>query len=160
MKFAERGSARSRRLVVLLGLVALLAAAPVASAQDADQFMFKSEHGFIQWQVKDEKSADFESAWVAIRTKLVASEKPELKALGESMTMFKSEVPAQNVPGVGMISTYYFVLQPASKTNSYDPSKLLYESGDLFPRAEADVIFNKLAESLAGIGAQPLRKLQ
>jgi hypothetical protein len=74
--------------------------------------------------------------------------------------MFKVEIPPQNVPGVGNIAVYYFVIDPTSKTNSYDPSKLLYETGDLFPRAEADTLFNKLAESLAGIGPQPLRKLQ
>jgi hypothetical protein len=159
MKFAERGSAVSRRLVILFGLVAMLVVAPVASAQE-DQFMFKSDVGFIQWQVKADKAADFESSWIAIRTKLSASEKPELKALGSSLTMFKVEIPPQNVPGVGNIAVYYFVIDPTSKTNSYDPSKLLYETGDLFPRAEADTLFNKLAESLAGIGPQPLRKLQ
>jgi hypothetical protein len=168
MKVADRGSALSRRIVVVLGMVAVLAAARVSSAQDApaagaaqpDQFMFKAEVGLIQWQVKADKAADFDSAWSAIRTKLQSAPKPELKAVGDSLKMFKSEMPPQNVAGVGNIVTYYFIVDPASTTQSYDPSKLLYDTGDLFQRAEADAIFNKLAESLAGIGTQPLKRLQ
>jgi hypothetical protein len=167
MKVADRGSALSRRIVLVLGLVVVAStawlsaqqgAAPAAGAQ-ADQFMFKAEVGLIQWQVKADKTADFESSWSALRTKLQSAPKPELKAIGDSLKMYKSEAAPQNVPGVGNIVTYYFIVDPASPTNSYDPSKLLYDSGDLFQRAEADAIFNKLAESLAGIGTQPLKRL-
>jgi hypothetical protein len=144
-------------------IVAVFSVSTVAWAQapaGPDQFMFQAETGLITWQVKGDKTADFESAWTAIRTKLMASDKPELKAVGDSLKMYKLDVPPQNVPNVGPIAIYYFLIEPASKTNSYDPSKLLYDSGDLFPRAEADGLFNKLAESLAGIGAQPMKRLQ
>ena len=166
MKVAVHGSALRRRIVFGLGLVAVLAAAPLSAhaqapaAGAADQFMFKSEVGLIQWQVKADKTADFESGWSALRTKLASAPKPELKAVADSLRMYRSEGPAQDAPGVGKIITYYFVLDPASTTNSYDPSKLLYETGDLFARAEADAIFNKLAESLAGIGTIPLKRIQ
>lgn len=162
MKVADRGSAVSRRILVALGMVLVLATARMSAAQDAgqpDQFLFKSEAGLIQWQVKADKVADFDSAWIALRTKLAAAPKPELKALADNLKMFKSEAPVQDAPGVGKIVTYYFVVDPAT-TLSYDPSKLLYESGDLFQRAEADEIFNKLADSLAGIGTVPLKRLQ
>jgi hypothetical protein len=169
MKVADRGSALSRRIVVVFGMLAVLATAgisaqdtpaPAGGAAQPDQFMFKSEVGLIQWQVKADKAADFDSAWSAIRTKLQAAPKPELKALGDSLKMFKSEAAPVAAPGVGNIINYYFVVDPASNALSYDPSKLLYDSGDLFPRAEADVLFNKLAESLAGIGTIPLKRLQ
>jgi hypothetical protein len=66
MKFADRGSAISRRIVMILGVVAVLATARVASAQAAgaqdDQFQFKTPMGWILWQVKGDKTADFESA--------------------------------------------------------------------------------------------------
>ena len=182
MKVADRGSALSRRIVIGVGILAVLGAARVSGAQDAppqgappagppaqgapapgagpDQFMFKSEVGMIQWQVKADKAADFDSAWSAIRTKLQSAPKPELKALGDSLKMFKSEAAPVNAPGVGNIINYYFIVDPASNALSYDPSKLLYDSGDLFQRAEADALFNKLAESLAGIGTIPLKRLQ
>ena len=180
MKVADRGSALSRRIVIGFGILAVLVAARV-SAQDApaqgapppaapapaapapekctEQFTFKSEVGLIQWQVKADKVVDFDSAWSALRTKLQSAAKPDLKALGDSLNMFKSEA-AVDAQGVGKIVNYYFIIDPVSSTQCYDPSVLLYETGDLFQRAEADVIFNKLADSLAGIGGIPLKRLQ
>jgi hypothetical protein len=165
MKFADFGSAFSRRVMVVAGLLAVvLAGARVVGAQEAaapgpDQFMFQAPAALIQWQVKADKATDFESAWVALRTKLSASATPEHKAIGDSLKMFKSEAAPVDAPGAGPIVTYYFLIEPAS-TTSYDPSKLLYETGELFARAEADLIFNKLAESLAGIGTHSLRPVQ
>jgi hypothetical protein len=162
MKFAVRGSALSRRVVLILGFVAVLAMPQVASAQAAqeDQFLFKAPLGWILWQVKTANSADFESAWTAIKTKFAASEKPEHKAVASSLKMYKPEAPPVDAPGVGQITMYYFVIDPASPTQSYNPTALLYETGDLFPRAEADAIFEKLKNSLAGLVAQPLKQIQ
>jgi hypothetical protein len=170
MKVADRGSALSRRIVIVLGMLAVLATAQVSAAQDPaaagqagaqpDQFLFKSEAGLIQWQVKADKVADFESSWSALRTKLQAAPKPELKTLADNLKMYKSEAAPQNVPGTGNIVTYYFIVDPAATAQSYDPSKLLFETGDLFARAEAEAIFNKLADSLAGIGTVPLKRVQ
>ncbi len=169
MKVADRGSALSRHIVLVLGMLAVLATARVSLAQDAgaqgaaaqaDQFLFKSEVGLIQWQVKAEKVADFDASWVAIRTKLQSAPKPELKAIADNLKMFKSEIPPIDAPGGLKIVNYYFIVDPVSSTQSYDPSKLLFETGDLFQRAEAEAIFNKLAESLAGIGTIPLKRVQ
>ena len=165
MKFADRGSAISRRIVMILGVVAVLATARVASAQAAaaqeDQFQFKTPMGWILWQVKGDKTADFESAWVAIKTKFSASDKPEHKAVGESLKMYKPDTPAiDGGPGVGPVAFYYFVIDPASQTQSYNPTALLYETGDLFPRAEADAIFEKLKGALLGLDAKPLKRIQ
>ena len=163
MKFADRGSALSRRIVMILGVVAVLATARVASAQAAaqeDQFQFKTPMGWILWQVKGDKTADFESAWVAIKTKFGASDKPEHKAVGESLKMYKPDTPPVDAPGVGPVAFYYFVIDPASNTQSYNPTALLYETGDLFPRAEADAIFEKLKGALLGLDAKPLKRIQ
>jgi hypothetical protein len=165
MKFAVRGSALSRRILVILGFAAVLAIPQVASAQAAaapqeDQFQFKTPMGWILWQVKTSNAADFESAWTAIKTKFAASEKPEHKAVASSLKMYKPEAPPVDAPGVGQITMYYFVIDPASPTQSYNPTALLYETGDLFPRAEADAIFEKLKNSLAGLVAQPLKQIQ
>jgi hypothetical protein len=116
--------------------------------------------GWILWQVKTANSADFESAWVAIKTKFAASDKPEHKAVAASLKMYKPEAPPIKVEAVGEITMYYFVIDPASQTPSYNPTALLYETGDLFPRAEADAIFEKLKNSLAGLVAQPLKQIQ
>jgi hypothetical protein len=165
MKFADRGSALSRRIVLILGVVAVLATARVASAQAAapppdDPFQFKTPMGWILWQVRADKVADFESAWVAVKTKFAASEKPEHKAVAESLKMYKPETDPVDVANVGKVAFYYFVVDPASQTQSYNPTALLYETGDLFPRAEADAIFEKLKGALLGLEAKPLKRLQ
>src|SRR5262245_28960039 len=111
MKFAVRGSALSRRIVLILGVVAVLALPRIASAQAAaapeDQFMFKTPLGWILWQVKAANSADFESAWIAIKTKFAASDKPEHKAVAASLKMYKPDSPPVNAPGVGDVAFYY-----------------------------------------------------
>jgi hypothetical protein len=163
MKFAVRGSAFSRRVVLILGVVTVLALPRLASAQAAaeqDQFQFKTPLGWVLWQVRADKSADFESAWVAIKTKFAASDKPEHKSIAESLKMYKPEAPPVDAPGVGQVAFYYFVIDPASQTQSYNPTALLYETGELFPRAEADAIFEKLKGALVGIDARPLKQLQ
>ena len=77
---------------------------------------------------------------------MLASDKPDMKAMGESLRMYK--MPA--APGADV--QYLFVADPASKTASYNPSPfLLYESG-LFPeRKEADELFAKLAATIKNI---------
>src|SRR5262245_63655273 len=86
MKLSGFGSARGRRIFLSLGLATGLAAGVTVFAQQAaapanppDPFQFKSEAAFVQWQVKAEKTADFESAWQAIKAKAAAGAKPELK---------------------------------------------------------------------------------
>ena len=164
MKFADLGSALSRRVVVFLGVLAVLATAHVASAQGAgqqpDAFTFKEPLGWILWQVNAEKVADFESAWTTIRAKFSASAKPEHKAVADSLKMYKPDKPPVEAPGVGKVTFYYFVIDPAVATQSYNPTALLYESGDLFPRAEADAIFEKLKGSLLGLEPAPLKRIQ
>ena len=105
--------------------------------------------------VKPDKVADFESSWAAIRAKLSASEKPELKALGESIKVYKIAAGA-DANG----QTYFFVADPASKTVSYGLSPFLLFASGLFTRAEGDALFAKIQPTLVNIVALPVNKVQ
>ena len=133
------------------------AAAPAAGAQAPDQFMFTSDAGQVIFQVKPGSAADFESAWGEIKTKLSASDKPDWKALGDSISLWK--VAAQGAADGPVI----FVLQinPASKTLSYDPGKILFATGGLWERAAAEPVYKKIVDSLAaGFNVLPLAKVK
>ncbi len=125
---------------------------PAGQAPAEDQLKFKTDAGVIIFQVKPDKTADFESAWTEIKTKLSASDKPDWKELGDSMQIYKS-------PATGQSVIYVFELNPASKTLSYDPSKILYATGSAWERPAADALYNKILNSLDGINTIPLQKV-
>ena len=128
-------------------------AAPPAAP--ADQFKFTTEAAAILWLVKPEATADFEAVWSAIRARLLGTDKPELKALGESLRFYKWDIPAA-ADGV----TYLFVADPASKTTSYSPSPfLLFNSGLFADQVEARALFDKLAASLTSVNPIGLVKI-
>lgn len=162
------GSALSRRTMVAMVFAGLAFTAVSVQAQDApaapaqetapapqaeapaapaeDLFKFSSDAALIIWYIKPDQTAAFETVWNAIRAKLAASEKPELRELGDSLKVFKStgEATPQGV-------NYFFVADPASKTQSYSPSPfLLFEAG-LFTDEEARPLFEQLNNALNGI---------
>ena len=161
------GSMSTRRAVVVAITVVLLCGAsginahgqaPAAAAPAADQFMFTSEAGLVIFQVKPASSADFESAWSDIKTKLTGSDKPDWKALGDSMAIWKvaGSGAAADQPAI-----YVLQINPASKTLSYDPGKILFATGGLWERAAADPIYKKIVDSLAaGFNVLPLAKVK
>lgn len=121
----------------------------------ADPFLITAEQALIIFQVDPTKTADWESAWAESKTKLSAlADKPDYKALGESIHMFKvagaSADPAQ--PAI-----YVLHLSPPAKV-SYDPTKFLFAPG-VMPRAEADAIFAKISASFKGVNVLPLTKV-
>ncbi len=127
---------------------------PPAAAAAPDPLKFTHEFVLVYNQVKPDKTTDFEASWATIKAGLVKSEKPELKELGESIKIFKVDAP----PGATV--NYFFSLTPPSKTQSYDPTKILFESG-AFSRDEADVIYGKLKDcyTAQGISTIPLVKV-
>lgn len=158
MVVAGFASAVSRRAVMAVSLAAVLstaslayaqqapaAAAPAAPAQAApqDPFKFTTDAGLIIWIIKPASAADFESVWSAVRGKLAAAAKPELKALGDSLKVFKGDATPEGV-------TYFFTMDPVAKDSTYNPTFLIYEAG-LFERAQSDELFKKLSESIAQI---------
>ena len=93
--------------------------------------------------------------WSAIRARLLGTDKPELKALGESLRFYKWDI----APGADGV-TYLFVADPASKTTSYSPSPfLLFNSGLFADQTEARALFDKLAASLTSVNPIGLVKL-
>lgn len=123
-----------------MAVAVLAGAAALGARQAADPLKFTHEFVLLYNQVKADKASDFESSWATIKAGLIKSEKPELKELGESLKIFKVDAPA------GATVNYIFNLNPPSKTQSYDPTKILFESG-AFSREEADVIYAKLKEA-------------
>jgi hypothetical protein len=156
-------SVSSRRVMVTVGLGLALCAAstlraqqPAAGGQDApDPLKLTGDFVLLVNQVKADKAADFEGAWATIKDKLSKSEKPELKELGESLKIFKLGTP----PAPGAPVVYIFRLEPPSKTQSYDPTKILYYSGAFPDRAEADAIYAKIKDAYVGIQPWPLVKI-
>jgi hypothetical protein len=153
-------SIRARALSVTtlaVAVVGVLASAALTSAQEPaakpDPLKFTHEFVLVYNQVKPDKATDFEASWATIKAGLVKSEKPELKELGESLKIFK-------VDAAGPTVNYIFSLTPPSKTQSYDPTKILFESG-AFSRDEADTIYGKLKDCYtpSGISTIPLVKV-
>jgi hypothetical protein len=148
-------SASTRRGLFVVMVAALLCGASGLRAQDApDSLKLSGDAAVLIWTVKAAGAADFESAWGAIKAKLVASEKPDMKELGTSLNMFK--VTAAGAAGGPVV--YVFTLNPPSKALSYDPAKILY-APDMWPRAEADALFKKIGDAFEGITALPLAKV-
>src|SRR5262245_66637653 len=82
--------------VGLLVAVAVCVSAPRALAQEAaaqDTLKFTGEAAIVLNLIKPEKAADFEAVWKDIKAKLAASDKPELKAFGENLKIFKVDSP-------------------------------------------------------------------
>lgn len=171
-------SASSRRTVVAGLLAAVLGAAATAQAQQApaapaapapaaaaqapaaapeqqDAFKFTSDAAVVIWTVKGDKTADFESVWADVLKKAATSDKPEIKAIADTLKIYKADIPitAQN-PN----ATYFFEIDP-NKAPTYNPTVLLYTPG-LYERAAADELYKKLGDSIANISAVALKKVQ
>ena len=164
MRFFGSGSTLGRRVVLSLASAAVLAVAlsavtraqtppaggaPAAGAQ-ADPFKFTSDAAAIIWSVKPDQTQAFEDVWKVIKGRMATSDKPDLKAMGDGLKIYKMPAVA------GQPVSYLFLADPASKL-TYEPSPfLLFDSG-LFPeRKEATELFDKLKVTIAGINPQPL----
>jgi len=171
-------SASSRRAIVMLSLAAVCAASearaqqapaagaappaqPAQPAQQApppDDFKFSSDAALVIWSIKPESVGDFEKVFGVMRSRMAASDNPEVKALGDSMKVFKPGAP----PQPGQPITYFVYINPASKTATYNPTFVLFQAKKadgmtmLFERAEADELYKLLSGSIAGINALPL----
>jgi len=154
----------SRRWLAGASVAALLITGASVWAQDPaappaapDPLKLTADHVLLWNIIKADKAADFESSWAAIRAGLAKSDKPDLKQLGESIAMYKIDAPPADTAG-GKAVNYIFQLNPPVKTQSYDPTKILFFSG-AFERAEADAIFAKLQTCYINIDPIPLVKV-
>jgi len=168
MNVSELLSASSRRLLVAVSLAALVCSGSSVLAQDPaaapkqeppDLLKLTNDYVLIMNQIKADKAADFEASWDKIHAGLAKSTKDDLKQLGESIKIFKIDVPPADVPGgTGKAVTYIFQLFPPVKTQSYQPTKILFESG-AFERPEAQAIFDQLKDCYLSINPIPLTKI-
>jgi hypothetical protein len=141
-------------VTIVLALLCVASTARAQQAPEADPFKFSSDAAVMIWTIKTDQTEAFESVWNVIRTRLQASTKPELKALGENLLLFKAALPP-TPQGV----TYVFLANPASKTTSYAVSPyLLYESG-LFERPEADELVKMIQAAIAQVNPVPLIRM-
>ena len=148
------------RMVTLTSVALLLAMPRAASAQTAPApqddplKLSTSSPTLILMQINADKTADFEATWSSIKAALAKSTKDDVKAFGETL----KELYKVDIPGDGKTVLYILQLPAPSTAISYHPFKLVYEqlwNADeklsLIPRAEADVIFEKLKASFANI---------
>ena len=123
--------------------------APAPAAPDP--MKFDSGTAIILNEVKPGKTADFEAVWAEIKSGLAASDKPEFQQQAASLKMYKlaTELPA------GSNAIYVFALDPIAQGKTYDPVKILFESG-VFERAKADELYARLKDAYARITPWPL----
>jgi hypothetical protein len=150
--------ARIRRACLVVAIAAVCAAASRVNAQQApaDPLKFTSGEAVVLLNlIKPDKAADFEAAWKDIKAKLASqTAKPELQTFSENLKIFKVDAPPDPATGV----TYLFICDPVSKTQSYSPTALLFESG-AFSREEADAIYAKLKDCYNRIVPWPIVKV-
>lgn len=142
------------------------AAAPAAPAAQtpADPLRFTTDDAAIVIQVSPGKGADFEAGMGSMLSNLNGSAKPDLKALGASMKLFKvsAGTPADQP------ALYVLMVTGASKELSYNYGKILYYSGKepgaaysgIFEKQEdATAVYTKIKDSVASINPWPLAKI-
>ena len=172
-------SATGRRALVTTGVVALLSTAtgarpmqdppaqPAAQeAADGLKLNLDSPVLIVSF-VKRDKAADFEAGWSMIKQEIEASTRPEVKEFGATLsksykvdgTLAGQPPPAPTAPVV-----YVLQLDAPSKTQSYNPTKVIYELLHMngkeggISRARADEIFGKLSTVYEQILVWPLVK--
>lgn len=164
--FSGFRSAASRRTLIAFGVAASLCAASTlkahpaqdpaapaaaAPAQDKpDPAKFTTDRAIILYQVKPDKTADFEAAWAAIKAKLSASDKPGHKDVATSLNVYKIGAAAgAAAPAAGSPVIYLVDVTPTVKTQSYDFVQLIFYSTAFPDRPEADAVYKKITESVA-----------
>jgi hypothetical protein len=135
--------------VAALAVGATSAAAQQAAAPQADPFKFTSATAAVFQTIKPEKAADFEAVWGEIRKGLAASSKPELQKQASSFKLLKSE------PAAGQPIIYLIYVEQVPAGSTFDPVKLLYESG-AFERAKADELYGKIKDAYTALAAWPM----
>lgn len=130
-----------------------------------DLLLAKGGPHLIVWATKPGKGPDFEAAWAMIREQFAKSERPEVKEFAATIANYYKVDTGADGPAI-----YVFEIKDASKTQSYNPGRIIYEflyklenGKELgIPRADADAIFAKignLADMFASIVAWPLNKI-
>jgi hypothetical protein len=136
--------------------------APAQPAQEPDPLKFSTDSPVLLINsIKADKTADFESAWGAIKAAFAKAEKAELKSFGETLTkLYKIDTGGAAAPQP--VALYILQLDTPSKTHSYNPVKIVYETllnEKAVTREEADAIYAKLKDSVQNINFWVLTKV-
>jgi len=131
------------------------AAAPQAAPEPVDALKITdADIALIIYQVKPDKTADFEAVWAQAKQLYATVDDADWKAVGASFKMAKLNGTAAAAP-----AQYFFYIDPVNHKVSYDPTKLFYyikpgadektPGMPLMKREDADALFAKLAACLA-----------
>ncbi len=124
---------------------------PAPAAQAPDQMKFSTDATLILMQVAVDNAADFELVMNKLKEALAKSDKPERKAQAAHWQVFKADTPPNNG-----LALYVMVLNPVTKDMTYDPMKILQESG--VQGDELQGLYTKLSGALKGMNLVGLNK--
>ena len=162
-----------RRVVVALGVAGMLMVASSAQAQEADPLKFDGTHpAMVLLSIKADAEAGFTDSMNKMKATLAAHINPKAQELGNSMQMYKLNVPAaEQVPGQGPVFVYILHMEKPVAGVSYNLLQVLYYSGFFLPldekgqpagtpedRKKVDDIYNPLVAAVANITPWPLVK--
>jgi hypothetical protein len=115
--------------------------------------------------VKPDKVTEFLAGWTMVRAEFAKSTRPEVQAFAATFTkMFKVDPTLIGQPADPQSVIYIFQIDTPSKTQSYNPVKIVYEllhkNGEEggISRADADAIYAKFTECYKNIIVWPLVK--
>jgi hypothetical protein len=161
-----------QRTLMICGLVSVFSAsvahaqtaAPPAAAPAAAQAAPEPVDGLkitdadiamIIYQVKPDKTADFEAVWAQAKQLYSTVDDADVKAIGTSFKIIKLAGTAADAP-----AQYWFYIDPVNHKASYDPTKLFFyikpgfdpttPGTQLMKREDADALYAKLSACLVG----------
>lgn len=141
-------SLRALARVGALALGVLVVSAGAAWAQEAaapaPAPSFTADAGLMFWQVKPDKTADFEYVVNKLKDALLKTEDAGRKQQAGGWRVYKVTEPA---PGGNVF--YLFVVEPAVKGADYTSTTILKILDDTYP-SEAQDLYKKFSESMAG----------
>jgi len=170
------GNVRSAllRTTTVAALALFIAVARPAAAQTApaaappqDILKFTSAGpAIILFQIKADKTADFESAWSAVRAGFDKVTEADPKAFAAGLAnLYKLDQPPIDVAGQ-KAAVYVLRVDNVSTTYTYNPVAIVYEmlwlngkEGAPLKREEADVIYNKFKDAFLNITPWKLNKI-
>ena len=124
--------------------------APPPAAQQAapaDPLVFNDDRLLVSFQVDEAFGTEFEVTMGRVKEVLAKSDKPERRQQAAHWKIMKVG------PNNGVL-TYFFLLDEVAKGLTYDPFKILAESG--VPPEQVGELFKKVGPGLKGINAAPI----
>jgi hypothetical protein len=127
-------------------------AAPAQPAAPAQTVTFAGDGGVVFWQIKPDRTADFELVMGKYKEALEKSEDPARKQMAAGLHIYKTSAwvpPGGQEPAPQPNVLYLFVIDPVVKDADYSSSAILKTLYDVFP-SEGQDLYKKFVESAAG----------